>query len=250
MEEGDIQDFLGVNINQRKDGSIELTQPHLIQQIFEDLRLNKDDASAKVVPVAPSKILRKHAASEDFDGSFDYRSVIRKLNYLEKGSRSDIAYITHQCARFSINPKREHGNAVRWLGRYLKKTADKGTILKPSPTKGLEVYVDEDFAGNWHKEELLEHDSARSRYGYLIMYSGCPIMWKSQLQGEITLSSTESEYTGLSYALREAIPIMNLLNEMKKQGYTISKTKAEVLCRVFEENSGALEMARVHKYRP
>ena len=75
-------------------------------------------------------------------------------------------------------------------------------------------------------------------------------MWKSQLQGKITLSSTESEHTGLSYALREAIPMMNLLNEMKKQGYEISKTRAEVLCRVFEDNSGALEMAKVHKYRP
>ena len=116
--------------------------------------------------------------------------------------------------------------------------------------KGLEVYVDVDFAGNWYKEESQERDSARSRHGYFIMYGGCPIMWKSQLQGEITLSSTESEYTGLSYALREAIPIMDLLNEMRKQGYEISKTKAEVKCRVFEDNSGALEMAKVHKYRP
>ena len=64
------------------------------------------------------------------------------------------------------------------------------------------------------------------------------------------MSSTESKYTGLSYALREAIPIMDLLNEMKKQGYEISKTKAEVKCQVFEDNSGALEMSKVHKYRP
>ena len=116
--------------------------------------------------------------------------------------------------------------------------------------KGLEVYVDADFAGNWHKEESQERDSTRSRHGYFIMYGGCPIMWKSQLQGEITLSSTESEYTGLSYALREAIPIMNLLNEMRKQGYEISKTKAKVKCCVLEDNSGALEMTKVHKYRP
>jgi len=79
-----------------------------------------DDASAKIVPATPSKILRRHTSSEDFDGSFDYRSVIGKLNYLEKGSRSDIAYITHQCARFTTNPKKDHGNAVRWLVRYLK----------------------------------------------------------------------------------------------------------------------------------
>ena len=29
------------------------------------------------------------------------------------------------------------------------------------------------------------------------MYTGCPIVWKSQLQTEIVLSSTESEYTGV-----------------------------------------------------
>lgn len=75
-------------------------------------------------------------------------------------------------------------------------------------------------------------------------------MWKSQLQGEITLSSTESEYIGLSYILRDTIPIMNLLDEMKSNELIISKTRAEVKCRVFENNSGDLEMAKVQKYRP
>ena len=36
----------------------------------------------------------------------------RKLNYLEKGTRPDIAYATHQLARFSSNPKQSHGDAV------------------------------------------------------------------------------------------------------------------------------------------
>ena len=79
---------------------------------------------------------------------------------------------------------------------------------------------------------------------------GCPIVWKSQLQTEIALSSTESEYTGLSYALRETIPIMELLNEMQKHGFPVVKEKARVHCRVFEDNSGAIEMAKVHKFRP
>jgi len=37
--EGDIQDFLGVNIERRPDGSIHLTQPHLIDQVLEDLKM-------------------------------------------------------------------------------------------------------------------------------------------------------------------------------------------------------------------
>ena len=55
---------------------------------------------------------------------------------------------------------------------------------------------------------------------------------------------------GISYSLRDAIPIMSILEEMKAKGFPIKDTRGIVRCRVFEDNSGALEMARVHKYRP
>ena len=91
---------------------------------------------------------------------------------------------------------------------------------------------------------------ARSRHGYIILYYGCPLIWTSQLQTEIAPSSTESEYTGLSYALREAIPIMTLLEELKEQGFPVDKTKASIQCKVSEDNSGAIEIATNHKWHP
>jgi hypothetical protein len=60
--------------------------------------------------------------------------------------------MTQQCARFSNEPKVEHGRAIQWLARYLKGTDTKGLILKPDCNKALEVYVDIDFAGNWDRE--------------------------------------------------------------------------------------------------
>jgi hypothetical protein len=114
------------------------------------------------------------------------------------------------------------------------------------PNKDLEVYVDASFCGDWDPKTAAEdRDTARSRHGYIINYAGCPLLWKSQLQTEIALSTTESEYTGLSYALRDAIPIMELLKELKRNGYPITTAKAKVHCKVFEDNSGALEMARM-----
>ena len=59
--------------------------------------------------------------------------------------------------------------------------------------------MDADFSGNWDLKESLDRDTARSQHGYIVMYAGCPINWKSQLQTEIASSSTESEYTGLLY---------------------------------------------------
>ncbi len=249
--EGDQADFLGVSIERKEDGTIHMTQPHLIEQILGDLRMLDESVKPRCTPAASSKVLTRHSQSPEFDGSFNYRSVIGKLNYLKKATRSDISFAVHQCARFVSEPKREHGEAVRWLARYLKGTKDKGTILKPIEGKDLEVFVDASFCGDWCPEEAaMDRDTARSRHGYIIQYAGCPLLWKSQLQTEIAMSSTESEYTGLSYALRDAIPIMELFKEMKGMGFPIESSQAKVHCRVFEDNSGALEMAKVHKYRP
>ena len=107
--------------------------------------------------------------------------MVGMLNYLDKGSRSDIAYATRQCAHFVGKPKREHREALRWLARYLKGTRDKGMIYKPYLLKGLGVFVDANFAGNWDKTDTENRDTATSRHGYIIRYTGCPIVWKSQL---------------------------------------------------------------------
>ena len=122
-------------------------------------------------------------------------------------------------ARFGTDPKREHGNAVKWLGRYLAGTRDKGLILRPDKSKGMEIYCNADFAGAWDSELAGEDiDTARSQHGYIITYSGVLLVWKSSMQGEIAISSTESELIGLSSGLSTTIPSQRILNEMKEKG--------------------------------
>jgi hypothetical protein len=248
--EGDISDFLGVKIDYKEDGTIHLTQPHLIDSILKELHLARPDTKSKSTPAAASKMLSRHPDSADFDNHFHYRKVIGKLNYLEKSTRPDIAYAVHQCARFSAEPKVEHANALKWLGRYLYGTKDKGLILKPQGNS-FDVYVDADFAGNWTQNEAMDNaDTARSRFGYIVMYNGCPITWASKMQTEIALSSTESEYIGLSHTLRSVIPLMELIKELKSKGVAIIRDHPQIHCKLFEDNSGAIELAKVPKMRP
>ena len=127
-EEGDVQDFLGVNITCNNDGSIKFHQPLLIDTILKDLNLPKD-GQIREIPAKSSSILSRHTTSKDHDSSFDYRSIIGKLGSLEKGSLPEIAYIVHQCARFSIAPEIEHARAIRWLARYLRGTRDQGITI-------------------------------------------------------------------------------------------------------------------------
>ena len=82
------------------------------------------------------------------------------------------------------------------------------------------------------------------------MYNSFAIVWKTQLQTEIVLSSTESEYMGISYALRDAIPLMLLIKEMHVHGFPIKTSTATVKCQVFEDNTGAIEITRIKKYHP
>ena len=110
--EGDLEDFRGVNIDRTSRGAIHLAQPHLINSILKDLRLKKDESKCKETPMKSSTILNKSKDSPEFDRSFNYRSAIGKMNYIEKGSRSELAYAIHQCAQYSTDLRKEHGDAV------------------------------------------------------------------------------------------------------------------------------------------
>jgi hypothetical protein len=198
-----------------------------------------------------SKILWRDETAPSFQGNFHYRSIIGKLNFLEKSTRPDIAYAVHQCARFCEDPKQTHDDAVLHLIKYLSATRDKGIILDPKHDQSFEVYADADFAGNWHKFTAhTDPSTAKSRSGYVILFAGCPIMWSSKLQTQIALSTTEAEYIALLQSLRDTIPLMQLLQEFKSKGFPTVSTVPKVHCKAFEDNSGALELARLPKLRP
>jgi hypothetical protein len=103
------------------------------------------------------------------------------LTYLTGSVRPDIAMATHQCARFSINPMRSHEQAVIQIGRYLLTMKEIDMIYNPHSTKGIEVFVDADFAGGWDPDDALNTDNVYSCTGYVICYAGCPVFWQSKL---------------------------------------------------------------------
>jgi hypothetical protein len=181
-------------------------KPKLIQNILDDLGV-KDNTKSKPIPALSSKILQAHVNSTPFNETWHYRSIIGKLNFLEKSTQPDIAYAVHQCARFSSNPRYEHGNAVKRIGRYLMGTKDKGIECRPT-YEGIECYADADFSGNWDKQLAPDDNAtARSRTRYIIKYTGVPITGASRMQTEGAHSSTEREYISLSTALRDAITV-------------------------------------------
>jgi hypothetical protein len=77
------------------------------------------------------------------------------LTYLTGSVQPGIAMATHQCARFSVNPMRSHKQVVIRIGQYLLSTKEKGMVYKPDSLRGIEVFVDADFAGSWDPADAM-----------------------------------------------------------------------------------------------
>ena len=190
------------------------SQPALIQKIIRDIKLGPK-MTTKPVPAASSHILHYHHDSLDFDGHFGYHSVIEQLNYVAQLTRPEIQYAVNTCARYGICARKEHGETLEYVGKYLKGTVKQGVILQPDKSKGFEVYADADFARNWLKEYAqFDPTTAKSRSCLVILYAGCPVLWASRLQSQCALSITETKYIALSMALRVIIPLMQLADEL------------------------------------
>ena len=59
--EGDLQDFLGVNIERQGYVDINLMQPHLTDQIITDLHLSGKKVRIRDTPATLSKVLKSYS---------------------------------------------------------------------------------------------------------------------------------------------------------------------------------------------
>jgi hypothetical protein len=248
-DQGHPADYVGVNIKKLKDGHYEFTQRALIDSIINDVGLK--DAKVKPVPAKVSLQLHTFKDKPTFNLNFKYRSAVGKLNYLAQTTGPDIMYAMHQIANYSSDPRQSHGKAIHYLVRYLKKTHNLGLKFKPDPKKGLKCYCDVDFSGTWNREFApVDPSTTKSQSGWIIFYAGCPTSWASKLQSQTALSTTMAEYIAMSQAPHDVIPVMNLLQEMREQNFKVVCIEPYVYCKVFEDNTGALELARLPKLCP
>jgi hypothetical protein len=71
--QGNLEDYLGIHITTRDDGSKEMTQPHLIDSILMDLNLlsgNPSEAQSASIRHLPSMPSRKSVADTNGERSF------------------------------------------------------------------------------------------------------------------------------------------------------------------------------------
>ena len=249
-DQGDVHDYLGLRIEKDPTNKhLTMTQTGLIESIIHDLNL-ANDSNTKNTP--SDSILYPDHHGAPCQESWNYRSVIGKLNYLAQNTRPDISYAVHQCARFCTRPTALHELAVKRIARYLLLTKDRSLILKPTRALTLDMYVDAVFAGMWHQEHSALRENVLSRTGYITTFCGCPIHWASKLQSEIALSTTEAEYIALSMATRELLPLRRILQEITQHSlvhlplptqFSTTRSSTMQATQVYEDNASCIVLA-------
>lgn len=242
--ESDMAGFLGVLIEPNKDdNTVTLSQEGLAKRIVQALGLEHAGYTRKT---PADEALGADKDGEPAKGTYSYPSVIGMMWYLYGHSRPDIGFAVSQCARFAHSPKRSHEEALEKIGLYLKGTMGKGLILTPDKEHlNLDVYVDADFCGLYGKENRDDPASVKSRTGYVICLANCPIIWASKLQKEVTLSTMMSEYYALCTAMKEVIPLQELLKTFKHGVGLPSDFHTTFKTTVWEDNNGALTLANL-----
>ena len=238
-EDTTFSSYLGIKIETRPDGSKKLSQPGLKRSVLDVMGLL--DANPVKTPIGTP--LFKFEDAEPFDQSFNYRSALGMLQYVGNNTHPECAYAINSCARYCVDPRKPHGEALKRIGRYMKGVMDEGLIIKPDDDLALDCWVDADFAGNYHKNDNHDPACVRSRTGFVITLGSVPVLWKSVIQTEIALSTMESEYIALSTAMRKLIQLRAILFEINDHYALKCNNRLSTISTVFEDNQACRILA-------
>jgi hypothetical protein len=243
-KEEDVAGFLGVHIERNEqNNTIKLTQSGLVERIVQALHVGS--LGPVDTPAVPES-LHKDESGPPAEGAFNYASVKGMLQYLQGHSRPDICYAVSQCSRFTHSPKRSHEKALERIGCYLKGTMKEGLIFKPTNNFDIDCYVDSRL---WNYESPSDPACVKSRAGFAICISNCPVIWQSKLIPLITLYTMEAEYSTLSIAMRELLPFRTLFTAVASAIGISSDITTTINTVIHEDNSGASTLANLESGR-
>ena len=103
----------------------------------------------------------------------------------------------------------------------------------------IDCYPDADFAGMYGHESNTDPACVKSRTGYVINVTDCPVLWVYRLQRMTACSTTEAETIDLTQSCRELFPIMDIAKSVSTAVGLLDPTTA-IKVSIHEDTTGAL----------
>lgn len=122
---------------------------------------------------------------------FDMRSAVGFLNWIEGGTKPELARPLKCAARYASNHGEKMRTLVKRMMRWCKRTRDYTMVLRGIKGDDLVMQIFTDAS------HATCPDTRRSISGVVIKLGGCTVLWKSLIQKIVSHSSTESELMAL-----------------------------------------------------
>jgi len=197
--------YLGIEVTQRRDG-ISLSQAAYARKVLD--KAGMGDCNPCHTPMEPRLKLSKISDAPPVDAT-EYRGIVGSLRYLVH-TRPDIAFAVGYVSRFMEAPTTEHLAAVKRILRYVAGTIDYGCCYKRAGAEAkLLGFSDADMGG--------DVDTRKSTTGVLFFFGPCAVIWQSQKQKVVALSSCEAEYIAGTTAACQGTWLAQLLSELKSE---------------------------------
>lgn len=207
---GKAKSILGMRIIQEK-GMITLDQSKYIENVLD--KFNMGNCKPIDTPLEVNKKWLESKQKEIVcDERMPYQNLIGCLMYIAVCSRPDIMHAISVLSQFNNCYEAKHWQAAKRLLRYLKGTLDYRLTYKKTG-KMLKGYVDSDWGGC-----IVDR---RSYTGFCFILGGAAVSWESRKQRTVALSTMEAEYMAMGEAVKEAIFLRYLLQEIFGKEYCI-----------------------------
>ena len=228
--------YLGMKITRdRPNRVIRLSQSGYVEQVL------KDHGMWEIKPVSTpmETTSRSEKAADNYQAPAElrqkYQSAVGSLMYAMLDTRPDIAFAVSVVSRYGSNPTSTHWTAVKRIFRYLR-----GTVTMELTYQGnlcsLTGYTDSDWAG--------DHDTRRSTSGYVFNIGSGAISWSSKRQPTVALSTCEAEYIGQTQAVKEAIWLQGLLQQLALPNDDRNPNATPHTVVIYGDNQGAIALAK------
>ncbi|KAM2077718.1 hypothetical protein ACFX1R_025466 [Malus domestica] len=213
---GEARKILGMEIE--RDGAkskISPCQKQYLKKVLQRFRMNENSKPVSTPLASHFKLSAsmspKTIEESQYMAQIPYANVVGSLMYAMVCTRPDISQAVSIVSRYMHNPGKGHWQAVKWILRYILGTVDVGLLFQQDKVTGQCVvgYVDSDYAGDL--------DKRRSTTGFVFIIAGGPVSWRSILQSTFALSTTEAEYMAVTEAIKEAIWLQGLLDDLGVQ---------------------------------
>ncbi|CAI7922278.1 unnamed protein product [Closterium sp. NIES-54] len=239
---GDVKYYLGMHVERDLDkGVLRLHQRKYCEGLVEKYGLQ--DGGKPATPL-PSGFTVEPCADEEVVGESDrklFHSMVGALNYAANHTQPDIAFATSRLASVVSRPSHEQIEAAKRLVRYVSATASVGleySAVRKRLQRG---------AADLSKGEMLltcytgaSFNSVKadgtSIGGYVCLFGGGAVSWRSKKQNEVGLSLCETEYMAQHHGSKEVLWLRHLLEEIG----VCQKEPTVILC----DNESALKLAK------